>query len=44
MPLGLDLSLGPIPLMFYAELVPAVLVFPNIDIGLGASIGVRLFF
>jgi hypothetical protein len=43
-PLGLDLSLGRIPLMFYVEVVPALLVFPNIDIGVGASIGVRLFF
>jgi len=43
-PVGLDLSLGELPLMFYAELVPAVLVFPGIDVGLGASIGARIFF
>jgi hypothetical protein len=43
-PLGLDLSLGPVPLMFYVELVPALLVFPNIDVGLGASLGARFFF
>ncbi len=43
-PIGLDLALGRIPIMLYAELVPTLLVFPTIDIGLGASIGIRLFF
>ena len=43
-PLGLDLALGAVPLTFYAELVPALLVWPNVDVGLGASLGVRLFF
>jgi hypothetical protein len=43
-PIGLDLALGEVPLMFYAELVPALLVYPAIDVGLGASIGARIFF
>ena len=43
-PLGLDLALGRVPLTLYAELVPALLVWPNVDLGLGASLGLRLFF
>ena len=43
-PVGLDLALGRVPLMFYAELVPAVLVYPAVDVGLGASVGARVFF
>ena len=30
--------------MLYAELVPTLLLFPNIDVGLGASIGGRIYF
>jgi hypothetical protein len=43
-PIGIDVALSELPVMFYVELVPAVLIFPGIDVGLGASVGARVFF
>jgi hypothetical protein len=43
MPLGMSLALVNLPIEFYGELVPSLLVFPAIGGGVGASVGIRFW-
>ncbi|HNW60898.1 MAG TPA: hypothetical protein PKI62_14555 [bacterium] len=43
-PIGLDYSLTSIPLEFFGEIVPAVLLTPDSGFDIDGGIGVRLFF
>ena len=43
-PLGLSLALAELPIEFFVELVPAMLVFPGIGFGLGGGVGARVYF
>jgi hypothetical protein len=43
-PVGLDLALNELPLSFYIELAPSLLVWPALGIGLGGAIGIRFYF
>ena len=43
-PIGLDYGLTSIPLEFFAELVPAVLLTPDTGFDIDGGLGVRIFF
>lgn len=44
LPLGLSLALNGLPIEVYGDLVPSLLLFPALGLGLGADVGVRLYF
>jgi hypothetical protein len=43
-PLGVNLALAQLPIEIYAELVPSMLLFPAIGLGLGGTVGGRFYF
>lgn len=43
-PIGLSLALNQLPLEFYIELDPSLLVFPAFGFGIGGTIGFRFYF
>jgi Protein of unknown function (DUF3996) len=43
MPIGLSLAFQAAPIEVYAELDPAIFVFPGVTFGLGASLGFRFY-
>jgi hypothetical protein len=43
-PIGIDYSLTSIPLEFFAEMVPVVLLSPDTEFDIDGGIGVRIFF
>jgi hypothetical protein len=44
LPVGLSMAFKPIPLEIYLELVPTLIVFPPVALGLGAGLGGRWYF
>jgi hypothetical protein len=43
-PLGVNIALAQLPIELYAELVPAILLFPAVGLGLGGTVGGRIYF